>query len=311
MNTLKLIFCPTDFGPCAHAALRQALRLAEAHDARVDLAHVASVPHFASRDVVGKLGSAGSKPLLEIALAESNKQMDAVMRELTLAERRRVTTHCLVGSPAAAIIEHAQVHDVDLIVLGASGKARLSKYVLGGVAQKAIRNAHCPVLCVPDEEHVHGFQTILVGTDFSECSMHALRAACGMAARENAKVIVAHAAPTAWSLPPGLSVGVGEGTHWLELLQREAKQQLAEFVEKAKVLGFGVSEHELLIGSPAQSLLQYAQQHAVDLIVLGTHGRAPVARLMLGSVTETVVHNAQIPVLTVRGPATATPEDAD
>ncbi|HEY6722520.1 MAG TPA: universal stress protein, partial [Polyangiaceae bacterium] len=98
MNTLKRIFCPTDFGTCAHAALQQALRLAEAHDARIDLAHVANVPRYSGRDVMGKLGNSGSKPLLELALAESNKQMDALMRELTLAERQRVTTHCLVGS---------------------------------------------------------------------------------------------------------------------------------------------------------------------------------------------------------------------
>lgn len=305
MNTLKRILCPTDFGTCAHAALRQALRLAEAHDARVDLAHVANVPHYAGRDIMGKLGNSGSKPLLELALAESNKQMDALMRELTLAERQRVTTHCLVGLPAAAIVEHAQARESDLIVLGASGQARLSKYVLGGVAQKTIRHAPCPVLCVPNADSVRDFRTILVGTDFSACSMHALSAACGLAAHENAQLIVAHAAPTSWSLPPGLSVGVGEGTHWLELLQREAREQLDEFVDQARVHGFTTNTKELLIGSPAQALLQYARKHAVDLVVLGTHGRAPIARLMLGSVTETVVHNAEVPILTVRGPVTA------
>lgn len=306
MNTLKRILCPTDFGSCARAALRQALRLAAAHDARIDLVHVVNVPHYVGRDVVGKLGNAGSKPLLEIALAESNKQMDVLMRELTLAERQRLTTHCLVGTPALAIVEHAETRASDLIVLGASGKARLSKYVLGGVAQKTIRHAPCAVLCVPnDDDEVRSFRTILVGTDFSECSMHALSTAIALAAAENAKVIVAHAAPTAWSLPPGLSVGLGEGTNWLELLQREAREQLDEFVDKARVRGFAAKDKELLIGSPAASLLQYAKTHAVDLIVLGTHGRATVARLMLGSVTETVVHNAEIPTLTVRGPGTA------
>ena len=306
MNTLKRILCPTDFGACARTALRQALRLAEAHDAKVDLVHVANVPHFVGRDVAGKLG-AGSKHLLEIALAESNRQMDALMRELTLAERQRLTTHCLVGSPAAAIIEHAQARHSDLIVLGAAGEARLSKYMLGGVAAKTVRQAPCPVLCVPADD-VESFQTILVGTDFSECSMHALKVALALAARTQAKVIVAHAAPTAWSLPPGLALGQGEGTNWLELLQREAREQLDEFIDKARVRGLVTHDRALLIGSPAQSLLQYAQKHTVDLIVLGTHGRGSIARLMLGSVTETVVHNAEIPVLTVRGPGTPTSE---
>lgn len=303
MNRLEQIFCPTDFGECARAALRQALRLAEAHDAHVDLAHVVNVPHFVGRDVVSKLGNTGSQTLLELALAESNQQMDTLMRELTLAERRRVATHCLVGSPAAAIVEHATVRGSDLIVLGASGKARLSKYVLGGVAQKTIRHAPCPVLCVPDTDGVRSFRTILVGTDFSECSLHALRLASALAASEQAQLIVAYATPSAWSLPSDLGVGAGgEGSNWLELLLREAREQLDEFVGKARAQGIAVDTQELLMGSPAQALLQYAAKHDVDLMVLGTHGRAPIARLMLGSVTETVVHNAEVPVLTVRGP---------
>jgi len=301
VNTLKRILCPTDFGACAHAALRQALGLAEAHDAQVDLVHVANVPHYVGRDVVGKLGSANSKPLLEIALAESNKEMDALMRELTLSERQRVATHCLVGSPALAIVEHAEARHSDLIVIGASGKARLSKYILGGVAAKTIRHAPCPVLCVPNDEDIRAVETILVGTDFSECSLHALSVAKGLAANTGAKIIVAYATPTAWSLPPGLSVGLGEGTNWLELLQREAREQLDQFVDAARVRGIEADDKVLLMGSPAQALLQYAKKHAIDLIALGTHGRSSVARLMLGSVTETVVHNADVPVLTVRG----------
>lgn len=302
MYKLERILCPTDFGTCAHAALRQALRLAEAHGAHVDLAHVANVPRFTRRDVMGRLGDSGSKPLLELALAESNKQMDVLMRELTLAERQRVTTHCLLGSPAAAIVEHAQKGESDLIVLGAFGHARLSKYVLGGVAQKTIRHAPCPVLSVPPADNVGVFRTILVGTDFSECSMHALHVAHDLAKRENAQLVVAHASPSAWSLPPDLNVGGAEGTSWLELLQREAREQLDEFVDQARAKGLEVDARQLLIGSPAQALLQYARTHNVDLMVLGTHGRTPITRLMLGSVTETVVHNAEVPVLTVHGP---------
>ena len=50
MNSFQRILCPTDFGSCAHAALQQALQLAEAYDAKVDLLHVASVPEYFARD---------------------------------------------------------------------------------------------------------------------------------------------------------------------------------------------------------------------------------------------------------------------
>jgi nucleotide-binding universal stress UspA family protein len=299
--SFQRILCPTDFGSCAHAALRQALQLAEAYDARVDLLHVANVPEYFARDVPGARGNAGPEPLSAIACAECNTRLNALAMELGPRDRTRVTSHCRLGSPAVGIVQHAEEHAIDLVVLGATGKAHLANYLLGSVAGKTIRRAPCPVLCVPDEE-VRRFEKIVVGTDFSACSMHALRIASDIAARSKARLIVAHVTPSSWSLPMGLTQGVGsEGAHWLELLQREARERLDEFVDKARVEGFRADEKSLLIGSPAQSLLHYANEHAVDLMVLGTHGRSSLARMMLGSVTETVVHNARVPVLTVRG----------
>ena len=52
--------------------------------------------------------------------------------------------------------------------------------------------------------------------------------------------------------------------------------------------------------SPANAILEYAAEHGIDFIVMGTHGRSLVAHLLLGSVTETVVRSAACPVLTVR-----------
>ena len=56
------------------------------------------------------------------------------------------------------------------------------------------------------------------------------------------------------------------------------------------------------IGLPAEEIVQYADEHAIDLIVMGTHGREGVMRVVLGSVAESVVRRAPCPVLTVRRP---------
>ncbi len=300
MKTLERILCPTDFGACAHGALMQALGLANSHHARIDLLHVANVPRYVRRDMVGFMGSAGAKPLSDIAIEEADKQMSSILAGISEADRQRMTVHTRFGAPVATIMHYAKAHHADIIVMGAAGKARISKYILGGVAGKTVRHAECPVLCVPGEQ-ARQFKKVLVATDFSACSESALDAAAFLAGAAGATLVVAHVTASAWSLPPELSVGApGQTSNWLELLQREAREQLDDFVSRASSVGTRIDDKVLLIGSPAQSLLHHAAEGSYDLIVLGTHGRSAVARLMLGSVAETVVHHAAVPVLTVR-----------
>ena len=301
MKTISTILCATDFGACAQAALMQSLRIANAHGARVDLLHVANVPHYVRRDMVGVLGPSGARPLSEIAVEECAREMEVTVEGLPEQDRQRVTTHCKFGAPVATILQFAEAHRADLIVIGSSGKTRVTKYILGGTAGKVVRGATCPVLCVPNDE-ARATRKVLVASDFSDCARRALEAGAFMAQAAHAHLEVAHVTPSAWSLPPGVNVGfTGQTANWLELLEREAREQLDEFVDKARIDGIKVDSRALLVGSPAQSLLSHARDHEFDLLVLGTHGRSGVARLMLGSVAETVVHHAPAPVLTVRG----------
>ena len=64
-------------------------------------------------------------------------------------------------------------------------------------------------------------------------------------------------------------------------------------------------EHQLLLGHPADAIVDFATEHHIDLVVMGTHGRTGVARLVMGSIAEAVVRRAECPVLTVKHPVTA------
>ena len=68
-------------------------------------------------------------------------------------------------------------------------------------------------------------------------------------------------------------------------------------------------EHHLLFGHPADAIVEFARKHEIDLIVLGTHGRTGVARLLMGSVAESVVRRAECPVLTLKQPAPPADEE--
>jgi nucleotide-binding universal stress UspA family protein len=135
-------------------------------------------------------------------------------------------------------------------------------------------------------------KTILHPTDFSECSELAFRRACTLARDYGARLLVLHVAE------PVVAVG-GEGIVMLppgsdlDSLQSQL-QQIQSKDPEVKL------EHRLAQGDAVTEILQVANDNACDLIVMGTHGRTGLRRLLMGSVAEQVVRKASCPVLTAR-----------
>ncbi|MGZ4310453.1 MAG: universal stress protein [Gaiellaceae bacterium] len=141
-------------------------------------------------------------------------------------------------------------------------------------------------------------ETIVVGVDGSECARVALEFAAGEAALRGARLRIV----SAWEVPPGVyaggfAPGLDEST--LEGFRENAETVVREAVAEAERLQPSVqSEGRTLEGHPAQVLLQEARDAA--LIVVGNRGRGGFASLLLGSVSQQVVHHAPCPVLVVR-----------
>jgi nucleotide-binding universal stress UspA family protein len=140
---------------------------------------------------------------------------------------------------------------------------------------------------------------ILHPTDFSDQSRAAFELACALARDYKAELLIVHVnRPTPIYAPDGIAVGVPVENP-LELRARLASVRPSD--PQITV------EHHLLDGDPAEQILKTAQSQQVDLIVMGTHGTTGLARLILGSVAETVLRKANCPVLTVKAP-TAEPQ---
>jgi nucleotide-binding universal stress UspA family protein len=140
------------------------------------------------------------------------------------------------------------------------------------------------------------FKTILVATDFSDASTLALEYARVLAQRFGAGLRVLHVVETPH--PMGSELYVPEIVTVAERAVDDAQQQLAATMSAISgddVIG------QVLVGQAPKKIVEYANDHGVDLIVMGTHGRGGLAHFLMGSVAERVVRTAPCPVLTVRG----------
>jgi nucleotide-binding universal stress UspA family protein len=142
-------------------------------------------------------------------------------------------------------------------------------------------------------------KTIVVGTDFSVCAARALSFAVSLASSQGAKIHVVHvlvepvqAFDVAGALP---YLDVSTQKEWEEA----TKKRLTAAVASAERRGVAASS-EFLWGRPSDAIIDAAKKAKASLVVLGTHGRNALEKLLIGSTAERVVRLCPVPVLTVR-----------
>ena len=141
-----------------------------------------------------------------------------------------------------------------------------------------------------------GLNRILVPTDFSDSSQAALRYGIALARKFDSRLHLLHVPEH-----PGEAAETEYPIGLFETMQNAAHDRLGHLLNE-------VDAHDLKpdcamrIGRPAEEIVRYAREHQIDLVVMGTHGREGVARVLMGSVAEKVVRRSGCPVLTVHHP---------
>jgi nucleotide-binding universal stress UspA family protein len=238
-------------------------------------------------DLIGRLDAA--------LVAEARRLADDTAAEVLTG--RSATGRVAQGDPRDEIIDAAKGWGADLIVMGARGLGAVKEFFLGSVSHGVARHAPCPVLVC------HGaprpVRTITVGIDGSA---HAQRAVAWLAALPLAPTtrlrLVAVAEPQHY--PASAPAPVRETLRTVESQRRamlEAGLRPAIALLDGRVDGI---ESRVVTGAPADMILREADREDSDLIVVGARGVGPVERLLLGSVSESVVRHARCPVLVVR-----------
>lgn len=207
-------------------------------------------------------------------------------------ENVRVEYRLADGHAAKEILKVAADIDAGLIVIGTHGRSGLGRLLLGSVAENVFRGAACPVLAVKTGPVVPTIRTILFPTDLSESSESALGVAFSLARDYRARLIVLHVASFGQTFPY---------TEFERTLKQSSvyRRELEDKLRHCQKPDCN-AEFRLEQGDPAEQIIRVAQEARCDLIVMGSHGRTGLSRLLMGSVAEKTLRSASCPVLLVK-----------
>jgi nucleotide-binding universal stress UspA family protein len=216
----------------------------------------------------------------------------------------------LRGRVGSALADYVDAAAIGLVVMTTHGRGGLQRAWLGSTADSLIRHSMIPILLVrpaedtreigPDSDHE--FRSVLAALDGSDTAETALRDAFEIGVTEDACLILVHA------LQPPVAAASPYLPHTIQLTHDEMEAREAhmrdylEGMAAASWLGDRAVEVRVPVDyHPAPAILELAEEEGADLIVLGTHGRGGLRRLVLGSVADKVIRGTHRPVLVHRG----------
>ena len=216
-----------------------------------------------------------------------------------------------VGYPAEEILNYADENDIDLILMATHGRSGITRWAIGSVADAVVSVSKVPVWLVRagiPEEIVYDkwpTTTMLVPLDGSELAESVLPHVEALAKQRGAELVdVVLVRICEFPIIP--SYYIYDAILMPKIVQemeakyrREAEQYLAGVEKRLKDVGLRVRS-EVLVGSPADTIVDFANTNPFNIIVMATHGRSASTRWVMGSVTDRVVHGVSSPVLIVR-----------
>ncbi len=216
----RRILVGTDFSDASRAASRAAAGLARRTGAEIDLVHaIRKGPELVT----------GYEPLDALLLRTPDPAQARAHVEKQLAELAAelapvaVTSHVVRGEPAAEILALRERLGPDLVALGSVGLRGLRRFVLGSVADRALRRPGCPLLLVREANPVGEFKTIVVAQQFPDRPTPWLELALRIAHAERSELVVLHVLP---------AKGYVSDSHHVDLEPQKAPEKLERLVQK-------------------------------------------------------------------------------
>jgi nucleotide-binding universal stress UspA family protein len=288
------VLAAVDFGEPSLEALRQARALAHGVSGTLGVVHV--LPAVQDLHLLFPERSLSLAADTEAEAQEVRRKVEAHARaELGL---ELSTVFVERGTPYAEIIRRAEAWPADYVVVGSHGRTGLARMVLGSVAARVVRHAHCSVL-VARSSRKSGI--VLVATDLSPASLPAIEAGAAAARRTGAKLVAMTVLE--W---PGVESVAWAGLFGAlpvvpsEQVQVQLRDAARTVLEQAVAATGADAEIRLAEGPVSEQIERLARELDAELLVVGTHGRTGLSRVALGSVAERVLAGSTCSVLAVR-----------
>ena len=208
------------------------------------------------------------------------------------------------GRPAEEILTYVVKNNIDLIVMATHGRGGITRWWMGSVAEKIICTALIPVLIVrskylgdTEANKKITIHNILIPLDGSDIGEAALRHAEALAVKTGASLNLVHVIPS----PGGFDANKfnSEYNKLINSMHDSGENYFSRITEdlNKKRLSF---TNKVITGDPANVIIDNINEEEGNLIAMSTHGRSGIARWVLGSVTDKVLHEATIPMWLVR-----------
>lgn len=291
---MKRILMPTDGSPCSEQAITKGLELAKALGSEVTFLYTVENPMTTYATEVGVYPELYEelKKLGTTSLAKAKTLADnaGVKAQTQLAENTR---------PVDAI--HEAEKDHDLVVMGTHGRRGFDRFMIGSVAEGALRNSSKPYLMLRQSKETNGsplgLKNFLMPVDGSECSKRSLGQGLELAKDLNATVTFL------FVFDEQIAGYYGSpGAHYIREMYQDYQKAGEAILEDARTVANknGVKADVKLVKHhrPVEAIVDESKDY--DMIVMGTHGRRGFDRFMLGSVAEGVLRRSSKPLLLMR-----------
>jgi nucleotide-binding universal stress UspA family protein len=211
----------------------------------------------------------------------------------------RTAHYLLRGRPADALLDWIDRHRPDVVIVGSRGVSAFERAILGSVSAEIVDGSPVPVL-VARRPTLGRVVVAVDGSDIASQAVATVRRWPFLAMTEIRTLSVAPEHASWW---PGDLGGIGDSAKSQRDAEAEAILEYnaiaAEAAVTLRAVGFN-AESLVRVGAPASTIVTLAREWEADLVIMGSHGRTGLARLLLGSVARNVLHHAGCSVLVVR-----------